>query len=209
MMSTKIPPETKYRVQSLERGLLILRELRMANVPVRNQELVSRTGLPKATVSRLLNTLGALNYVRRTDQGSYVLAQGSAHSGRAMLASLGLEQYRDLFAEAPGPVYLEAMAGGRLVPVYRWSRSCAGAVANGSPATLVPIDRIDALDGGDHWEADEGTWWSWIGLHSELVGSFALTAQVKSTRPPPAGQRDELRQMLQRAAKIMNFGRRS
>jgi hypothetical protein len=195
--------ETTYRVQSLERGLGILRELRRANAPVRNQELATRTRLPKATVSRLLNTLGALGYVRRTDQGTYVLAHGSARSGRAMLASLGLERYQPLFAGAPGPVVLQARVGDRLVPVHRWPGPRPG--AGGFPAALAVPDG-DAGGAAEHWDAEAGIWSVWTGLDLHSVGSFALTLQVAQRSDPTRAQLDEGHAILRRAAAAMTSG---
>jgi DNA-binding transcriptional ArsR family regulator len=201
-----INSETKYKVQSLERGLAILRELRAADAPVRNQELVLRTGLPKATVSRMLSTLGELGYVRRTDQGSYVLGHASARSGRAMLDALRLERYRSLFDNAPGPVYLEAVAGDRLVPVYRWSVSGAGMFANGSPSIMVSIDRNVSSAQAHYWDADAGVWSAWAGVRVEPVGSFVLTLQVVQSSPPGAEEAEQANVMLQRAAEALAAG---
>jgi DNA-binding transcriptional ArsR family regulator len=198
--------ETKYKVQSLERGLAILRELREANIPVRNQDLVQRTGLPKATVSRLLSTLGALGYVRRIDQGSYVLAHASARTGRAMLDALQLDRYRALFEGAPAPVYLEAVSGDRLVPVYRWSGRCAGVVANGSPTCAGPTGRKAELDAGEHWDAGAAVWSAWTGFRVDTLGSFVLTLQVSHPAPPAPEEVNQVRGMLHRAAQAITLG---
>jgi hypothetical protein len=201
-MTTQL--ETKYKVQSLERGLSILRALRVSNAPVRNQDLVNRTGLPKATVSRLLNTLTALECVRRIDQGSYVLDHASGRSGRAMIGSLRLQQYRKLFVGAPGPVYLEAVAGGQRVPVYRWSGSC-GPLSNGCIAAIGPAEHRGA-DGGDYWDADTATWWSWMTFHLGGVGAFVLTVQVPQRTAPASEQLDGAHALLERAIAAMTLG---
>jgi len=199
--------ETRYRVQSLERGLSILRELQIANAPMRNRELVSRTGLPKATISRLLSTLEELDYVRRTDQGSYVLARQSARTGRAMLGALGLQQYSELFVDALGPVYLEALTEGRLVPVYRWWEGRGNTLVNTPTAGLGPSERLEAWQGGTHWDAEEQAWWLWEGFHSEPVGSFVLTVKVNSTCPPAQEAQAATRDMLGRAVGAMTLGK--
>ncbi|MGE4338388.1 MAG: helix-turn-helix domain-containing protein, partial [Pigmentiphaga sp.] len=167
----------KYKVQSLERGLLLLRELRAANAPLRNQELVSRTGLPKATVSRLLSTLGALGYVRRSDGGSYVLAQGSSRSGQAMLGALDLEGYHGLFLKAPGTVYLEALVGGALLPVYRWSALCHGTLTHGAASPSGLTQRRSTTTEGSDWDAAAETWWAWLAVDLGAVGAFVLTSR--------------------------------
>jgi hypothetical protein len=199
--------ETKYKVQSLERGLVILRELCRADAPVRNQDLVNRTGLPKATVSRLLNTLGALGYVRRSDKGSYVLANASANSGRAMLSALRLDRYRALFDALPGPVYLEALVGLRWVPVYRWSGPCSRTVANGSP---LPFAREASPDGhaqAELWDAQTATWWAWTCLQIDGVGAFALTLQSARECAPSPSEVSEARAVLQQAADALSCAR--
>lgn len=200
-------PETKYKVQSLERGLSLLRELRAANAPMRNHDFVSRTGLPKATVSRLLNTLGVLGYVRRIDEGSYVLANASTRTGRALLGALGLERCRAFVAEAPGPVYLEALVGPEWVPVYRWSRQGAAAVANASPLLVAAAGRRPDVGDGELWDAASATWWAWTRLHIEGVGAFTLTLQHARPAPPARTEAAEARALLQRAAQALGTAR--
>ncbi len=196
-------PETKYRVQSLERGLAILRELRLADVPVRNQDLVSRTGLPKATVSRLLNTLGILGYVRRIDQGTYVLANGSARSGRAMLGALRLDQHDAGLPPERGTVYLEAIVGNAWVPVYRWSQKMVGPLPSGARVPLAHERARDCGD-GDAWSPSSSTWWAWTRLHIEGVGDFVLTLQDAREPPPSTQEQDSAHAMLRRAGKALS-----
>jgi hypothetical protein len=178
----------------------MLRELRTADAPMRNHDLVNRTGLPKATVSRLLSTLGALGYVRRIDRGSYVLANASTRSGRAMLGALGLERARLVLARAPGPVFLEALVGERWVAVYRWSRQVAGAITNNLPLGVPPTrERAD----GSAWDAASGTSWVWMCLHIEGVGEFALTLRAPSRSSPSAQELDDARSLLRQAAQAL------
>lgn len=114
-----------YKVTSLERGLTVLKTLASAGKPMRNQDLVARTGLPKATVSRLMHTLTSLGYLRRTDLGNYVPADLGSRSGRVMLAGLDLGRHAALFEGFLGPVaghaVLATRAGDTLVPVFQWS----------------------------------------------------------------------------------------
>ncbi|MGE4238951.1 helix-turn-helix domain-containing protein [Ramlibacter sp.] len=116
--------EPRYKVTSLERGLAVLRAMRDADGPLRNHDVVSRTGLPKATVSRLMSTLSTLGYLRRTDQGSYVLRDQSARPGRAMLEGLRLERHapalKSVLSATGGAAYLEAQIGAARVAVFRW-----------------------------------------------------------------------------------------
>ncbi|MBX3536800.1 MAG: IclR family transcriptional regulator [Chelatococcus sp.] len=50
-------------VTALARGLDVLRAFRRGDPPLGNQELAQRTGLPKATVSRLTYTLSSLGFL--------------------------------------------------------------------------------------------------------------------------------------------------
>lgn len=150
-MSSSSRSQAQYKVTSLERGLAVLRTLGSVNGPLRNQDVVAQTQLPKATVSRLLNTLAAMGYVRRTDQGGYVPADMSGRAGRAMLAGLRLDRYRDLFARYPcsvgGSARLECRIGAGVVPVYRWTAEGGGLVAH---ALAVQ----GASEGGDRVSSD-------------------------------------------------------
>lgn len=114
-----------YKVNSLDRGLDVLRVIRNADGPVRNHDIVASTGLPKATVSRLVHTLTAMGYLRRIDQGSYVLGQASGRSGRAMLEGLKLERHAPLFADLVENLGAYVTFGmnvdDKVLPVFRWS----------------------------------------------------------------------------------------
>lgn len=79
--------------RSLERGVEILRAFRPGSEMLSNGELAERTGLPKATVSRLTHTLVATGLLQRDErQRAYrlapaVLSLGHAmHSGSSVLA---------------------------------------------------------------------------------------------------------------------------
>jgi len=113
---------------------------------MRNQEVVARTGLPKATASRLMHTLTVMGYLRRIDQGSYVLGEASARSGRAMLDGLRLQRYapcfHDLLAETGALACLEARIAGSMVPVFRWSTEGAMLLASGLCADTASIDAL-------------------------------------------------------------------
>lgn len=71
---------------TLERGLQVLRAFHAERVPLSNGELVRRTGLSKATVSRLTSTLIRLGFLRRVSGGSqFELSTGSLSIGHAYL----------------------------------------------------------------------------------------------------------------------------
>lgn len=74
-------------LMTVERGLEVLRAFRSDRAPLGNAELVRRTGLPKATVSRLTSTLlqtGFLRLVPGTRE--FELSTGALGIGHAYLA---------------------------------------------------------------------------------------------------------------------------
>lgn len=68
-------------ITALARGLDVLRAFRPSDGPLGNQELAARTGLPKATVSRLTYTLAKLGFL------DYIAAAGKYRIG---IPALGL-----------------------------------------------------------------------------------------------------------------------
>jgi DNA-binding IclR family transcriptional regulator len=76
-------------VQSVARGLAVLRAFRPGENSLSNSELAARTGLSKATISRLSQTLAALGYlwiVPRT--GHYQLGAGVVALCHSLLAGM-------------------------------------------------------------------------------------------------------------------------
>jgi DNA-binding IclR family transcriptional regulator len=80
-------PDTQKGITlTVERGLEVLRAFRAARAPLSNAELVRRTGLPKATVSRLTTTLIGIGYLRRVGGGrQFELSAGALSIGHAYL----------------------------------------------------------------------------------------------------------------------------
>ncbi|CAG2153709.1 Pca regulon regulatory protein [Cupriavidus numazuensis] len=75
-------------IQTLDRGLEVLRAFRAERTPMTNAELVRRTGLPKATVSRMTTTLVALGFLRRVGGGPrFALATGAHRIGQTYIES--------------------------------------------------------------------------------------------------------------------------
>ena len=75
------------QVQTVSRGLQVLHAFRSELNPLTNAELVRRTGLSKATVSRFTSTLWLLGYIHRV-QGStgFELSAAATGIGDAFLA---------------------------------------------------------------------------------------------------------------------------
>jgi DNA-binding IclR family transcriptional regulator len=73
---------------SLVRGLDILRAFTANDATLGNQELIERTGLPKATVSRLTATLVSLGYLHYDSQlGRYSIGPATVSLGYSALSS--------------------------------------------------------------------------------------------------------------------------
>lgn len=73
---------------TVERGLEVLRAFRSDRTPLSNAELVRRTGLPKATVSRLTSTLLQVGFLRQVPgRREFELAAGALGIGHAYLAT--------------------------------------------------------------------------------------------------------------------------
>jgi DNA-binding IclR family transcriptional regulator len=77
---------------ALARGLEVLRAFTAADRSLSNRELCDRTGLPKATVSRLTHTLTLLGYLSRGPDQRVSLAAGVLALAYPMLAALAIRQ---------------------------------------------------------------------------------------------------------------------
>jgi DNA-binding IclR family transcriptional regulator len=88
-------------VTALARGLSVLRSFRQGDRFLGNQEIAERTGLPKATVSRLTHTLTVLGYLLHSKRFSqYSLGPAVLSLGYSMLGNLDiLKSARPLMQE--------------------------------------------------------------------------------------------------------------
>ncbi len=78
-------------VTALARGLDVLRAFKRGDSPLGNQELAQRTGLPKATVSRLTYTLSSLGYLDYSaDSAKYTLSVAALALGFTALGSMAI-----------------------------------------------------------------------------------------------------------------------
>lgn len=78
-------------VTALARGLEILRCFDANDTALTNSDFAQRTGLPKATVSRLTHTLCALDYlVANPRSGTYRLSAGVLRLGYGVLAGMDI-----------------------------------------------------------------------------------------------------------------------
>jgi DNA-binding IclR family transcriptional regulator len=80
-------------VIALARGLDVLRAFTPTENLLGNQEIAARTGLPKATVSRLTYTLTKLGYLTHIERLSkYALAPGALAIGYSAMTSMRIRQ---------------------------------------------------------------------------------------------------------------------
>ena len=88
-------------VIALARGLNVLRCFRQGDRFLGNQEIAERTGLPKATVSRLTNTLTVLGYLNHSKRfNQYSLGTAVLSLGYSMLGNMDiLKSARPLMQE--------------------------------------------------------------------------------------------------------------
>ena len=88
-------------VTALARGLDVLSCFKFGERWLTHQEITRRTGLPKATVSRITFTLASLGYlVQRPERGAYGLGSGGLALGYRVLSSTEIaEVARPVMAE--------------------------------------------------------------------------------------------------------------
>ena len=86
-------------VASLAKGLAILRAFRGSQTALSSREIATRTGLPAATVARLIKTLQTMDYLKPGDKKSeYILTSRAADFGRQYLAdATGLRELQPFF----------------------------------------------------------------------------------------------------------------
>ncbi|MFC0385751.1 IclR family transcriptional regulator [Muricoccus vinaceus] len=85
--------EDRQFVAAIARGFDILHAFRAEDPMLGNQELAERTGLPRATVSRLTHTLTRLGYLTYLPRfAKYQLGMGAVPLGQLALANMGIRR---------------------------------------------------------------------------------------------------------------------
>lgn len=112
---TRPPMRDRKFVESLARGLEVLRAFSPTENLLGNQEISSRTNLPKATVSRLTYTLTQLGYLTHVERLSkYQLAPAALSIGYSALASMQIRQIaRPLMQELADYAHASVALGSR------------------------------------------------------------------------------------------------
>jgi len=148
-------------VVALARGLEVLRAFERGDHMLGNRDIAERTGLPKATVSRLTYTLTRLGYLNYHDKlGKYELGTGVLALGYAFLANLDLRQWaREAMQTLANETHTTVAMGSRdrLSMIYLLIRRGPGAIGLGHeigdriPIATTGIGRayIAALDQGE------------------------------------------------------------
>jgi len=92
-LSDFVPGNDRKFVIALARGLEVLRVFTPSDGLLGNQEISARTGLPKATVTRLTYTLTLLGYLSHIERlGKYQLAPAALALGYSTLANMRIRQ---------------------------------------------------------------------------------------------------------------------
>ena len=105
-----------YEITSLQRGLHLLDTLYDADEPLKLEELVSRTGLPKSTVYRLVMNLLNADYITETPDGYWLslklLRLGSAVESKLELKRLAAPLLLELRDKTGETVHLACLDEG-------------------------------------------------------------------------------------------------
>ena len=100
-MNALHPERHQMFATSRANGLLILKSFKVGEPALCNREFVERTGLSKATVSRLTYTLGELGFLKYdAEQRRYRLGSATLSAGYPLLASLAIRQVARPFMKA-------------------------------------------------------------------------------------------------------------
>jgi DNA-binding IclR family transcriptional regulator len=128
-------PGDRQFVGALHRGLEILRCFRAVDGPLGNQDLAERSGLPKATVSRLTYTLSKLGYlVYLNSEGKYRMGVPVLGLGYACLGGIKIREtaqpYMQDLADFAGDGALVSLGGrDNLSMIYVACARSAGAIS--------------------------------------------------------------------------------
>lgn len=118
-------------VTALARGLEILRCFRRGDLTLTNSDFSERTGLPKATISRLTHTLCELDYlVADTRVGTYRLSAGVLRLGFSRLAAMDMRdrakhEMHALRIDGPNPFVTVALGEQHRTEVIYLATECS------------------------------------------------------------------------------------
>jgi IclR family transcriptional regulator, pca regulon regulatory protein len=156
------PPPGLEFVQSLERGLAVIRAFDARNPELTLSDVARSTGLSRAVARRFLHTLVALGYVH-TDGRRFALRARVLELGYSYVSSLGLPQIAQPHLEALAARVKEACSvtvldGDDVVYVARVPSprmvNIAITVGTRFPAYATSTGRVLLADQPEHWLAE-------------------------------------------------------
>ena len=166
MSTTTVGPETSSRgadfVQSLERGLAVIRAFDSENPSLTLSEVARRTGLTRAAARRFLHTLVELGYVRSDGRlfslRPLVLQLGYAYLSGQTLPDVALPHLRDFVAQVHQSTSVSVLDGDDVVYVARAAakRIMAVQITIGTrfPAHQTSMGRVLLAYADPAWLAD-------------------------------------------------------
>jgi IclR family transcriptional regulator, pca regulon regulatory protein len=146
-------------VQSLQRGLAVIRAFDAEQPSLTLSEVARATGLPRAAARRFLLTLVELGYMRVDDRRfrltPRVLELGHAYLSSLTLPDVALPHLRDFVAEVRESSSLAVLDGHHIVYVARVpaNRIMSVSISVGTrfPAFATSLGRVLLADQGDEW----------------------------------------------------------
>ena len=128
-------PDRRY-LQTLARGLDVLRAFRTDDGPIGNRELANRTGLPKSTITRLTYTLaqyGFIEHIESLDKfrlGLAALTLGNVAFANQPFMGPAQRIMQGFVAEHGLAVYLVSRADNQMLIRHCWWPTAANASAS-------------------------------------------------------------------------------
>jgi IclR family transcriptional regulator, pca regulon regulatory protein len=186
----KAPPRNSDFVQSLERGLAVIRAFSEARQTLSPSDVAAATGLTRAAARRFLLTLAELGYVR-ADGRSFQLTPRVLELGRAYLSGLtlpdlALPHLREFVADVRESSSIGVLDGDDVVYAAHvsGSRILSVTVAVGSrdPASVTSLGRVLLAAQPDDWLDD-------------YLQRVHLHPYTKHTITDPAALRNELQRI--------------
>ena len=213
---------------SLSRGLQLLRAFGPGDTSLGNRDLCDRTGLPKATVSRLAYTLMMLGYLSRSADNRYTLGAGVLTLGYPMLAGMRIRQiarpWLERLARETGctvnlgmrdrlnAVYVETCRAdrgnawrpdiGSLVPLLTSSIGCALLAGSTSDEQSAVLNRLRVQD-PERFEIERVTW----ERERNAFARVGFCTSLGEWRPDVYAVGVPLRQQIQPATMAINCTR--
>jgi DNA-binding IclR family transcriptional regulator len=187
MSKSESDNDTQKATLTVERGLIILRAFRAQPVTLSNAELVRRTGLPKATVSRLTSTLTQTGFLKQVaGRRQFELGTSALGIGHAFIQASRIVQIAQPFMQTLAnqlDVSTALAVGSQLEMLY--VAHCAGekiATLRLGIGSLVPIGTT-AIGRSWLWGLKPAAQTSYIANLKQAAGpnAKALETQIQNS----------------------------